>query len=146
MHACRESSCQGHRLSGLLVAVCLLAACASPRPVLYPNSHLENVGAEASQREINECVELAKAADLEKSRAGETAKKTGGGAVVGAAVGAAVGAVTGRPGTGAAAGAAGGGVGGFFRGLFGSRDPDPVYKRYVETCLRERGYEPIGWK
>ena len=62
------------------------------------------------------------------------------------AVGAAVGAVTGRPGTGAAAGAAGGGVGGFFRGIFGSSEPDPVYKRYVETCLRERGYQPIGWK
>ena len=26
------------------------------------------------------------------------------------------------------------------------RGPDPVYANFVDRCLRERGYEPIGWK
>ena len=76
----------------------------------------------------------------------ELAKKTGKGAAVGGAVGAAVGAVTGNFGRGTAAGAAGGAAGGMTRGLFEANEPDPVTKRFVERCLRERGYEPIGWK
>jgi outer membrane lipoprotein SlyB len=61
-------------------------------------------------------------------------------------VGAAAGAVVGRAGRGAAMGAAGGGSAGLLRGLFGSRDPDPVQKRFVEKCLREKGYQVIGWQ
>ena len=52
----------------------------------------------------------------------------------------------GSVGRGAAAGAAGSAVVGLVRGLFRSREPDPVYRRFVEKCLREKGYEPIGWK
>jgi len=120
--------------------------CATQRPVLYPNAHTQDVGAEASEQDIEACLELADEADLDSSAAAETAASTAAGAGVGAAVGAAVGAVTGRPGTGAARGAAGGGTGGFLRGLFRSRQPDPLFRRYVETCLRERGHQPIGWK
>jgi hypothetical protein len=54
--------------------------------------------------------------------------------------------VTGNLGRGAAAGAAGGAAGGMTRGLFESGEPDPVMKRFVERCLRDKGYEPIGWK
>jgi len=35
---------------------------------------------------------------------------------------------------------------GRLRGLFKAREPSPVYKNFVDRCLRERGYEPIGWK
>ena len=133
-------------LALLVIGVAGSLGCATRKPVLYPNEQLQDVGPKVSQADIDECLELANAADLDDSRAEKTARKTGSGAVVGAAVGAAIGAVTGRPGTGAAAGAAGGGTRGFFAGIFGGRDPDPVYKRYVETCLRERGYQPIGWK
>ena len=42
--------------------------------------------------------------------------------------------------------AAAGAIGGLFRGLFRSREPDPVFRNYVDQCLRERGYQPIGWR
>jgi len=136
------------RLALALLVICVAGAlgCATRKPVLYPNEHVQDVGPQASQADVDACLELADAADLDDSRAEKAATKAGTGAVMGAAVGAAIGAVTGRPGTGAAAGAAGGGTRGFFSGIFGGRDPDPVYKRYVETCLQERGYQPLGWK
>lgn len=136
----------GLRIALVIGLVGSLSGCASPRPVLYPNAHLNRVGQAAAQADVDECIELAEAADLEDSRVAETAKQTAGGAVVGAAAGGAVGAIRGRPGTGAAAGAAGGGIAGFFRGLFGSREPEPVFKRYVDVCLSDRGYRPLGWK
>ena len=43
-------------------------------------------------------------------------------------------------------GAAGGGTGGLIRGIFGSRDLDPVQRRFVDQCLKEKGYEVIGWQ
>ena len=60
--------------------------------------------------------------------------------------GTAIGAVTGNVGRGAAIGAAGGGASGITQGALSAREPDAVYRRYVETCLRERGYDPIGWR
>jgi len=54
--------------------------------------------------------------------------------------------VLGRPGTGAAVGAASGAAGGLVRGALKARDPDPVFKRFVERCLRERGYDVVGWR
>lgn len=82
-----------------------------------------------------------------KSDSGEkVAKGTAAGAAVGGAAGAAVGAVFGNAGRGAAAGAAGGAAGALTRGIIHSGQPDPVFRRFVEKCLREKGYEPIGWK
>ena len=46
---------------------------------------------------------------------------------------------------GVGAGAKTGGTPGRLESLF-SRAPDPVYAAFVDRCLRERGYEPIGWK
>jgi outer membrane lipoprotein SlyB len=128
--------------------ICLLSsvACSQKRPVLYPNYHLQEVGDETAQTEIDECITLAKEYGASSSSSGKVAKKTAGGGAVGAAGGAASGAVFGSVGRGAAAGAAGGAAIGCLQGLFGSREPDPVHRQFVETCLRERGYEPIGWK
>lgn len=127
----------------LLVGV---SACAQQRPVLYPNAQYERVGREVAQLDIDTCMQLADAHVGNTGSAERTAKSAGAGAAVGSAVGAAVGAVAGRPGSGAAAGAAGGATGGFARGIFGSRKNDPIFRRFVEQCLRERGYAPIGWR
>ena len=129
-----------------LGAALAMAGCAAKRPVLYPNAQLERAGPGAAQRDIDECMALAKAGGAGNARAGEVAGNTAGGAAVGGATGAAAGAVLGSAGRGAGAGAAAGAAGGLVRGLFRSRDPDPVHRAYVETCLRERGYRPIGWK
>ena len=68
------------------------------------------------------------------------------GGAVGAATGAAIGAVTGNFGRGLAAGAAGGAAGGATHGLFKAAEPSPVYKNFVNRCLKEKGYEAMGWQ
>ena len=129
-----------------LSCLLLLAACSQKRPVLYPNYHLQEVGDETAQTEIDECISLAKEYGTSSSSSGKVAKRTAGGGAVGAAGGAASGAVFGSVGRGAAAGAAGGAAVGCLTGLFRSPEPDPVFRRFVEKCLLEKGYEPIGWK
>jgi uncharacterized protein YcfJ len=130
----------------LLGAAFLTSACAKKRPVLYPNPTYQTVGKSAAEADIDDCIQLAAdyghATDQGKKVAGSTAK----GAAVGAAVGGAVGLVTGRPGRGLAAGAAGGGAGGLARGAIKSGDPDEIERRFVEQCLRDKGYKVIGWK
>jgi hypothetical protein len=132
-------------LAAAALALCA-AGCAAKRPVLYPNAHLEAVGKEASQRDIDACIALAKESGADRNRAGDVAKDTAAGGAVGGATGAVTGAITGAPGTGAAAGAAGGAVLGFFKGIFGVREPDPVFVNFVNQCLSDRGYQPIGWR
>ena len=130
----------------LVIWVLWLGGCSQKRPVFYPNWYYQEVGKGIAQADIDDCMQLAKEHGTRSSSSGKVAKGTATGAAVGAATGAAVGAVLGNAGRGAAAGAAGGGAGGFTRGLFRSRDPDPVFRRFVERCLREKGYEVIGWK
>jgi hypothetical protein len=129
-----------------------ISACASQRPVLSPNAHLMRVGPGVGEQDIGECIARAEAGSTEGR---ETSKDnvvagTATGSVVGAAAGGAGGAVVGRAGQGAAAGAAGGAAASLMhallQGLFGSKPPDPSYRQFVDRCLREKGYEPVGWK
>lgn len=131
-------------LSLAIVFSCL--ACAAKRPILAPNEHLQEMGPEAAQREVDECIRLAAEAGPGATRGQQMAGQTAGGAVVGAAAGAVAGAISGGPGLGAAAGAAGGATAGLLRGLFGSRGLDAGQQRYVEDCLRQKGYNPIDWR
>ena len=131
-----------------------LAACSSQRPVLYPNDSLKRAGNAAADQDINDCMERAEQYVSTGASSGETMKDAavsgGAGAAIGAAAGAAGGAVVGRAGRGAAVGAAGGGAAGVTRGLLQGlirkRAPSPVYKSFVNRCLSEKGYEPIGWQ
>ena len=132
----------------LIVLLCLSAAgCSSPQPVLYPNAHLERVGAATAERDIADCRERAEAygASAKDDTARKVAGSTAVGGAAGGATGAVGGAVLGRPGSGAAVGAATGATAGFLGGLFKPRQPSQVHKRFVDKCLRDRGYEPIGW-
>ena len=136
---------QGVKACLALVVIFFFSGCASHGPILYPNDHLKKVGQATAKRDIEECQQ--QAAEYVKSQAGlETAKSTAVGAGAGAIVGGAVGAVTGNVGRGAAVGAVGGGTSGFLHGLFSGSQPSPVQKNYVDRCLKEKGYEPIGWK
>ena len=131
----------------LLVLVCTAAAgCASKRPVLYPNAQYRSAGVEVRQADIDTCMVEAETGVGDKNAAAETAGHTAVGAGTGAAVGAVGGAISGGAGTGAAVGAATGGMLGLFGGLWRTRDHDPIYMAYVETCLREKGYQPLGWR
>jgi hypothetical protein len=131
-------------IGGLVVAGCASAA----RPVLYPNAHLSTVGQAQADADIAECRRMAEAAGASAgSGQGEQAAHSGvvGGAI-GGATGAAGGAVLGRPGTGAAVGAATGATAGVMRSLFKRSEPSQAYRGFVDRCLRERGYDPVGWE
>ena len=130
-------------LTGLVL---VLGACAQQRPVLYPNAHLKSVGQEAAAADTDECIQLAIDYGAKENRGTRVAKDTAKGAAVGGAAGTAVGAVTGNVGRGAAAGAAGGGAANMTRSMLNSGKPDPVFKKFVEQCLRDKGYQPVGWR
>ena len=131
----------------MIIALVHLNGCAGPQPGLYRNAHLRYVLPDRSDEVIAECEELAEEYAT-KSEAGEkVANQTALGGTVGAAGGAVGGAISGNVGLGAAIGAAIGATQGLLLGLFGasSSDPSPTYKKFVNRCLHERGYEPIGW-
>jgi len=113
---------------------------------MYPNPHYQAVGKQIAEQDIEQCMQLASGANLEGSKGGEVAKQAAGGAAVGGAAGGAYGLVTGDAGQRAAGGAAAGAAAGAVRGAMRSGDPDPLYRRFVEKCLRDRGYEVIGWR
>jgi hypothetical protein len=137
-----------------LFALLGLAGCANQRPVLYPNEQFKRLGNAAAERDTSDCMrqaeEYVSANDRTASVMQGAATGAATNATVGAAAGAAGGAVVGRVGTGAAVGAAGAGAAGLTRGLIhgfaGKRSPSPVYKNFVNRCLRDKGYEPIGWQ
>jgi outer membrane lipoprotein SlyB len=134
----------------ILIAVMLVIAsgCASmQRPVLYPNATLARAGPAQAERDIDDCLRRAENHGLTPAGTTRVVRRSAEGAAVGAAAGAAGAAVYGRDvgraaGTGAAAGAAAGAV----RGGFEAADPNPTYRRFVQRCLRDRGYDVIGWQ
>ncbi len=128
------------------VSALALFACAEKRPVLYPNLHLRQMGEEAARRDVDACMHAAREGGAASDRGADIAKDTAGGALVGGAVGAATGAVLGNLGRGLAAGAAGGAAAGLTKGALESGSHDPVFMNYVDRCLREKGYDPIGWR
>lgn len=123
----------------------LLTGCAQKKPVLYHNAHYNNTSEKQRQNDINYCIDQGKQNIGESSR-GETAVKAGvKSGIVGGAVGLGIGIITGNPGTSTAAGALGGGAGGAASGAM-SDSGDALFRRYVNRCLQDKGYEPIGWK
>ena len=133
-------------LALILVSLFALGACAQKRPVLYPNAQLNAVGSQVAQSDIDACVQMARQHGAEENRGEKIAKDAVGSAVVGGVVGAVTGSFWGEAGRGAAAGAAGAGAGAATRGVIKSDDPDALFKRFVEKCLRDKGYEVVGWR
>ena len=133
----------------LILSLLVCSACSSPKPILYPNAHYQSVGEAAAEEDIQECEQLAEEAGAspEGGKTAQVAKSTVAGGAIGAASGAVGGAVVGHPGRGAKVGAAAGATGGFLRGLFRSKsNPSQAYKNYVNQCLKEKGYQPVGWQ
>lgn len=127
-----------------------LSACSGAQPVLYPNAHLQSVGKETAEQDIEGCKEMAEAAgaDEDTGKARKVATNTAVGAGVGAAGGAVGGAIAGAAGQGSLIGAASGAVWGLLMGLFnaGSSQPNQAYTNFVNRCLQEKGYEVTGWQ
>ena len=128
-----------------LVVILFLAACSGPRPVLYPNEYLNQVGQEQAKEDIAQCRQLAEEHTSSNNAGKKVATNTAIGAGVGAASGAVIGAVSGSAGRGTAIGAVSGATGAFFHSLFNSPKPSRAYRNFVDRCLGEEGYESMGW-
>jgi outer membrane lipoprotein SlyB len=136
----------GKNLALLMMVIGLVSCSTTQSPVLYPNGHLQRVGQAQADRDIATCRDLA-SQYVESTAGKDIAKSAAIGTVGGAAVGAAGGAVSGRGGgLGAAIGSAAGGTAGAARGTAKQIGPSRVYKGYVNRCLRENGYDVIGWQ
>ena len=130
---------------GLLL---LLAACAAPRPVLYPNAHYTAVGPERIESDVRACRDMAAAAGASSGgdRTTRVATQTATGAAIGGASGGAVGAISGSLRQGAAIGAAGAATAGFVQALLRKPQPSEAYRNFTNRCLAERGYDVVGWE
>ena len=130
----------------------LLAACSTAHPILYPNAHMQSVGKDSAEQDIEACRQLAETAGAEEGsgKAGRVATGTVVGGGVGAASGAAGGAIVGAAGSGSMIGAASGAVWGLLTGLYymfaGPPQPNQAYTNFVNRCLQEKGYEVTGWQ
>ncbi len=136
------------QMACLCVLSLALSGCAAAKPILYPNAHYQQVGADAAQADIQDCIAMAKEAGAspDEGKTAQVATGTVGGGAVGSAAGAVGGAILGHPGRGAMVGAASGATAGFLRGLFKRSPPSAAFTNYVDRCLRDRGYDPTGWQ
>ena len=121
---------------GMFIII-LLTGCAW-NPVLYPNTHLANVGNDQAKLDIEDCRQQADAY-VKSDAAKEAAKDTIIGGIGGAVVGGAIGAVDGNFGRGVGIGAAGGAATGLVSGIIKASQPDPLYINFVNRCLNEKG-------
>ena len=132
------------RISCIALLAVSFCACVA-KPVLYPNGRYQDTGKAKALDEVAACQKLAD--EYVKSDAGkQAASQAVEGGMVGAAAGAVSGAVFGDLGRGAMAGGAAGAAVGLVRGLFHTRQPSPVRRAFVDRCLRERGYDVVGWQ
>lgn len=132
----------------LMVAIALTSACASTKPVIYPNAHSSAAGEVQRDRDVAACQQLARdaGASPHSTQVQNAGEKTVRGAGLGAATGAVGGAIGGNAGRGAAVGAATGATAGLLHSIFGgAARPNPAYRKFVERCLSDRGYDIAGW-
>ncbi|HEX9813525.1 MAG TPA: hypothetical protein VGB31_01105 [Myxococcota bacterium] len=131
------------------LAAALLFGCAGPRPILYPNAHYQSVGKSVAQSDIEGCRMMADAAGANRDpdKVTRAARSTAAGGAIGGAAGAAGGAILGHAGRGAAVGAAGGAAAALMRAiLFQRPTTSQAHIAYVDRCLQDLGYEPVGWQ
>ena len=136
--------------SGLVaLAAAMLLGCAGPKPILYPNAHYQSTGERVAQSDIQECREMADAAGAHRDpdKVTRAAARTAAGGAIGGAAGAAGGAVLGHAGRWAGFGAASGAAAALMRSLLFQRPTtSQAHIAFVNRCLRDLGYEPVGWQ
>ena len=133
----------------MLLAMLTFTGCASSKkPVLYPNQYLNSVGQYQADADIKACMQAAAASGANAGKSEEIAVNTAKAGAVGGATGAVVGAISSSAsiGRGAAIGGAGAATAALVGGAFHASGPTQVYMQFVEQCLRDKGYQPIGWR
>ncbi len=132
----------------LLVILTIIGCSGSKRPVLYPNQHLNTVGQYQADADINACMGAAEASGAKAGKSEAIAGNTAKAGAVGGATGAVVGAISSSSsvGRGAAIGGAGAATAALVGGTLNSSRPTQIYMKFVDQCLRDKGYQPIGWQ
>ena len=126
-----------------LLMLLLAGGCATHQPVVYQTGAAPGAVEDA----IAECRQLAANAGAQPtSGVGTTVRDTATGGAIGAATGAVGGAIAGNARSGAAIGAATGATATLVRNLLTEPAPNPAYRAYVERCLRDRGFDVVGWQ
>lgn len=131
-----------------LIAILFLVACAANEPIIYQSKSTAQKGEANVTRDVEACRAEAETKGLKPTRnsGGDLAKNTVKGGAVGGAAGAAGGAASGGSvGRNAKYGAAVGATATFVTGLFRTSKPNSTYRRYVERCLADLGYDVVGW-
>jgi outer membrane lipoprotein SlyB len=124
-----------------MVLILVGSSCAS-KPVLYPNKKFEASGEEKAKSDTKTCMDKADKF-LKSPKAKKMLKSGGAGALIGGVVGGVAGIFSGNIAGGAAQGAAIGGAGGAVAGVL---SPDELKQKYVNQCLRKKGYQVLGWE
>ena len=128
-----------------VIALALLLAACAPKPVLYPNEKYKATAPDQVQSDIDGFRKQAKQF-VKSHKAQIVAAHAGAGAAMGALMGMIFGAFTGNYARAVAEGAALGGASGAVSGGARAMTPDAVEKRFVDICLANLGYQPIGWR
>ena len=114
------------------------------QPSVYPNDYLKRVGDAQLERDLTDCNDLASTYVKDRDKYNQLARDTATGAVVGSASGALAGVIIGdNVGRAVGAGAAVGAIIPILQSLFTSDDASPDRETFVETCLRDRGYQVL---
>lgn len=131
----------------LTVSLLAVVGCAPKRPILYPNAHLEKVGMQVGQADIDACITKAEAYGAGSGTGKDSGRNVATSAGVAAAAGAVFAAIVGGN-VGEAALASGGAAaaGSAVYEASKSDDPGAIHRNFVTKCLEEKGYEVTGWK
>jgi len=131
-----------------LLLLLFLTGCASApkQPIFYYGSYSEPASKAQSDLDTQDCMALARQAGVRENRDGQVGKKAASGALIGGIAAGAWGLVRGDGGERLLAGAVAGGATGAAKGAIDSNEQNPTFRKYVERCLGERGYEVIGWE
>lgn len=146
-----------HALGAISFAIAIAASgCAttgshsvSARPTFYPNAKLNQAGGAKANEDTDGCMATAQGAGLtpdDKNNA--VAHDAAKGAAMGGVAGAVSALVHGRGVEKVVErGAAGAVVGGSVGAVHGAFDEsvNPTYRHYVQRCLKDKGYDVIGW-
>ena len=133
-----------------LIGAVVLSGCATPvaKPAFYPNAHYQRVGPAQADADAQACATLAQQSDVGSVNKMDAAQAGAAGAAGVGTAGVVGSVLSGRKPDlkNIAAGAAAIGAGGAAATAAGqSVGGSGLYRRFVQQCLAERGYQVIGW-
>ena len=139
---------RGSYLAAMALSTALLVACSTPatHPILYPNAKYNSVGETEAQTDVEQCMQMASNHGVKTTADSKVLESSAKSAAVGGASAGAWGAVRGDWEEHLLAGAAAGAAGGAVNGIINSNQANPVYKNFTQKCLRDQGYDVVGWK